>query len=310
MSKPHLTPCVCPTYVQLNNGGLFSGSGIDLTLKTIHSALRHPESQYYRLTHMALLSAQMEGHHPLPGAVPDNIPDGFRFVQWRRFSFDLPTSPTRRELYDLQVELDHQCLQHVAGVESEHDVISEANWAKAAALRLSEPLNEVRHPRSSEFYQIQFRALIASLALLNHIGVAALDQSPWNRLNDALTAQFGSIAYQTNPDTTLSENMVHTTNLYLIQLASKYMSFIPRGGSVVPLIAGPAITIVFATLAIVSQSAPHGCSMADSWYGCRLVVSITMRSEYSKLSTSCLHSCGDPRPDIENFASYKNTYVL
>lgn len=191
--------------------------------------------------------------------------DGFRFVRWRRFSFDLPISPTKRELYDLQVELDHQCLQHAAGVQSEHDVISEANWAKDAALKLSEPLNECQHPGSSKFHQIQFRALIASFALLHHLGVAALDQTPFNKLKDALSARFGPIAYQNKPDTTLSESMIHTTNLYLIQLASQYMSFIRRGDSVVPLIAGPAIKIFFATLAIVSQPSPRGCSTADKW---------------------------------------------
>ena len=206
----------------------------------------------------------MEIHHPLPGAVCENVPDGFKLVHRRRFSFELPTSPTKRELYDLQVELDHQCLQHAAGVESEYDEISEANWAKEAALKLSEPLNEVRHQGSSRFYQVQFRALIASLALLNHIGVAALDQAPWNRLQEAVTARYRLIAYQTRRDTELSENIVHTTNLYLIQLASQYMSFIPRGDSVVPLIAGPAMKIVFATLAIVSQPVLHDCSMADS----------------------------------------------
>ena len=256
-------------------------------------------------TYKSLLSAQMESHHPLPGAVRDNMPDGFKFVQWRRFSFELTSSPTSRELYDLQVELDHQCLQHAAGIESEHDVISEANWAKAAALKLSEPLNEVQHPGSSKFYEIQFRALIASLALLNHIGVVALDQSPYNKLKDALTAR-----YQTKPHTTLSDKMGHTTNYYLIQLASQYMSFIPRGDSVVPLIAGPVIKIGFASLAIVSQPAPHGCSMADRWYGCRLVVSITMCSKYWKLLTSCLHFGVDPRPNIEHSAAYKNTSVL
>lgn len=204
----------------------------------------------------------MEIHRPLPGAVCENVPDGFKLVHRRRFSFELPTSPTKRELYNLQVELDHQCLQHAAGVESEHDVISEANYAKEASLKLSEPLNEVRHHGSSRFYQVQFRALIASLALLNHIGVAALDQAPWNRLQEALTRRYRLIA--TTRDTTLSENMTHTTNLYLLQLASQYMSFIPRGDSVVPLIAGPAMKIVFATLAIVSQPALHDCSMADS----------------------------------------------
>ena len=191
--------------------------------------------------------------------------DGFRFVQRRRFSFDLPITPSIPELSDLQVELDHQSLQHAAGVKSEHDVTSEANLAKTAALKLSEPLNECTHTGRSKFQQVQFRALIASLALLHHIGVAALDRAPWDKLKGALNALFGSIAYQTRPHTTLSEDMIHTTNVYLIQLASHYMSFIGRGDSVVPSIAGPAIKIFFATLAIVSPSFLRGWSKADTW---------------------------------------------
>lgn len=216
-------------------------------------------------THTSLLSAQMQSHHQLPGEIRENVPDGFRFVQRRRFSFDLPISPSITELSNLQVELDHQSLQHAAGVKLEHDVTSEANLAKTAALKLSEPLNECTHTGRSRFQQAQFRALIASLALLHHSGVAALDRAPWDKLKGALNARFGSIAYQSRADTTLSDIMVHTTNLYLIQLASQYMSFIRRGDSVVPSIAGPAIQIFFATLAIVSPSFLRDWSKTDKW---------------------------------------------
>ena len=216
-------------------------------------------------THTSLLSAQMQSHHQLIGTIGENVPDGFRFVQRRRFSFELPISPSIPELSDLQVELDHQSLQHAAGVKSEHDVTSEVNLAKTAALKLSEPLDECTHTGRSRFQQAQFRALVASLALLQHSGVAALDRNPWDKLRGALNERFWSISYQSRPDTTLSEIMVHTSNLYLIILASQYMSFIRRGDSVVPSIAGPAIQIFFGTLAIVSSSFLRNWSKADKW---------------------------------------------
>ena len=166
--------------------------------------------------------------------------------------FDIPTSPSPRDLYALQVELDHQSLQRAAGVDSDHDVTSDANSAKAAALVLSGPLDECVHSGRFEFQQTQFRALIAALALLNHSGVAALDQAPWEKLRDELAARFQRIAYQVPSRTTLPEKMLYTPSMYLIQLASLYMSFIRRGEAVVPLIAGPLVQIFFATISIVS----------------------------------------------------------
>ena len=205
----------------------------------------------------------MPGYYQLPSEIYDNVPDGIKFVQRRRFSFDLPTNPSKKELYDLQVELDHQSLQHAAGLESGHDGTSEANSAKLAALSLSGPLNECQCSGRFEFQQIQFRALIASLALLHRSGVTALDQAPWERLRLELAARYQSIPYQAPSNTTIAEKMLHTPSVYLIQLASQYMSFIRRGDSILPLIAGPAFKILFATLAMVSQPSLPGCSKAD-----------------------------------------------
>ena len=193
------------------------------------------------------------------------MPNGVKFVQRRRFSFDLPKNPSKKELYDLQLELDHQSLQHAAGLGSEHDRTSEANSAKLAALSLSGPLNECQCSDRFEFQQIQFRALIASLALLHHSGVTALDQAPWERLRLELVARYQSIPYQAPSHTTIAEKMLHTPSVYLIQLASQYMSFVRRGDSMLPLIAGPAFKILFATLAIVSQPSLRDCSKADRW---------------------------------------------
>ncbi len=213
----------------------------------------------------------MSGYHRAPVEFPDNLPDSFKVIRPRRLSemqiasFDIPTSPSPCELYALQVELDHQSLQRVAGVDSEHDVGSEANSALAAALILSGPLNECRHSGRFEFQQIQFRALIASLALLHHSRVAALDQAPWERLKDDLAARFQPIPYQISSRTTLAEKMLYTPSIYLIQLASLYMSFIRRGEAVVPLIAGPLVKIFFASISLVSQPSLRVCSKTDEW---------------------------------------------
>ena len=222
-------------------------------------------------TSTSLISAPMSGYHRAPAEFWDNLPDSFRIIRPRRLSrdimtpFDIPTSPSSRELYALQVELDHQSLQRCAAVDSDHDVTSEANSAKAAALVLSGPLNECVHSGRFEFQQIQFRTLIASLALLNHSGVAALDQAPWEKLKDELAARFQRIAYQISSRTTLLEKMLCTPSIYLIRLASVYMSFIRRGEAVVPLIADPLVKIFFATISIVSQPSLRVCSKTDEW---------------------------------------------
>lgn len=211
----------------------------------------------------------MSGYHRAPVKFWDNLPDSFRIIRPRRLSkdimapFDIPTSPSPRDLYALQVELDHQSLQRAAGVDSDHDVTSDANSAMAAALVLSGPLDECVHSGRFEFQQTQFRALIAALALLNHSGVAALDQAPWEKLKDELAARFQRIAYQISSSATLPERMLYTPSMYLIQVASLYMSFIRRGEAVVPLIAGPLVKIFFATISIVSQPSLRVCWKTD-----------------------------------------------
>ena len=220
--------------------------------------------------HTSLISPQMLGNHRAPVEFGDNLHDTFKIIRPRRLSkdimalFDIQTSPSPGELYALQVELDHQSLQRAAGIDSAHDVTSEANLAKAAALVLSGPLNECGgHSARFEFQQIQFRTLIASLALLLHSGVAALDQAPWDKLKDELAARFQLIPYQISSRTTLAEKILYTPSIYLIQLASLYMSFIRRGDAKVLLIAGPLVKIFFATISIVSQSSLQVCSETD-----------------------------------------------
>ena len=218
-------------------------------------------------TYTSLISDQMSGSHQAPVELCDNS----KIIRPRRLSkdimasFDIPANPSQREVYALQVELDHQSLQRAAGVKSEHDLTSDANSAKAAALILSGPLNECGHSGRFEFQETQLRALIASLALLQHSGVVTLDQAPWEKLKEGLTAQFQRISYQISSRTALADKMLDTPSIYLIQLASLYMSFIRRGESVVPLVAGPLVKILFATISIVSQPSIWVCSKADEW---------------------------------------------
>ncbi len=268
-------------------------------------------------THTSADFAEMLGFHQSAVEIRDNVPDSFKIVLPRQLSkdilspFDLPTGPSTHELYDLQVELDHQSLQRAIGVESAHDATSVANSAKAAALKLAGPLSECGHSGRFGFQQIQFRALIASLALLHHSGVAALDQAPWDKLKLELAARFRSLAYQMKPDTTLADGMRHAANLYLVQVASQYLSFIRRGDSALPLIVGPAFKVFFATIAMVSQPSLRGVAQRlTNGNGYRLAVSIITHSRYSKLLTSCLHFGRDRRPNTAHFAAYKSAYAL
>ena len=210
-------------------------------------------------TYTRLISAQMSTGQQTP--IPDNtLNTSFKNILPRQLSkdliasFDIPSSPSIRELCDLQVELDHQILQKVAGIESETDATWEANLAKGAALILSGPMVECGHEARSEFQQIQLRALISSLALLHRTGVAALDSNPWDKLRiENIPARFQNIAYQMKSNLSIAERILHAPNVYLIQLASQYMSFFRRGDSVVPSLVGPAVKIIFATISIVSS---------------------------------------------------------
>lgn len=163
------------------------------------------------------------------------------------------TSPTSYELYDIRVELDHQCLQRAAGIHLTHKreqtpVDSVRAWAET----LSGRLNQTGSPERAVFQEIQLRALVSSLALLHHSDVRTLDPAAWDVLNTNISERFQAISYQLKHPSTIAEKIRHTSNVYLVQLASQYLSFIRRGDSMLPSIVGPAIKIFFASISIVS----------------------------------------------------------
>lgn len=169
-------------------------------------------------------------------------------------SFDLPASPTTRQLYDLLSELDQECLRHATDValDSAQDSTSEVESVAELAVYLSGSLNRCGHPGRSLFQEIQLRALIASLALLRHNRVSTLSPDLYDKLRlRNLSAMFQDIAFHLQSSTTLADRIRYAPNPYLVQLASHYVSFFRRGDSPWPLIFGPTRDIFFSALALV-----------------------------------------------------------
>ena len=171
-------------------------------------------------------------------------------------SFTTNKSTSTRQLYDLRLELDHQCLRLAAGIkpDPQEDATSDVNSVKELAVFLSGALNQCGFPGRFLFETIQLRALISSLALLHHLGVTTLAKETLDKLKtDNIPARFQTIAFQSKSKSTLTERIRYAPNVYLIQLVSQYLSFIRRGDSSLPSIVGPAIKLVFAGIAVVGQ---------------------------------------------------------
>ena len=163
-------------------------------------------------------------------------------------SFRLPASTTTRQLYHLLLALDHECLGHITA----QDSISEVEPIVELAMFLSGPLSQSGYPGSFMFQEMQLRALICSLALLQHSGVHTLDPEVHDRLKLMnISARFQKIAFQINRNSALSDKIRAASNMYLIQLASQYVSFINRGDSPWPSIFRPTVDIFFSALSLV-----------------------------------------------------------
>lgn len=171
----------------------------------------------------------------------------------------LPTSLTIRQLCDLKVELDHECLRHAtdAFLDPGWDATSEVDSLVELAIFLSGSLSQCGHPGTFLFQEIQLRALVSVLALLQHNGVHTLDPDVWDQLKlKNISNRFQKITFQLKPESTLAEKIRYAPNLYLIQLASQYVSYIRRGDSPWPSIFGPAVNIFFGGVAIVNSIFP------------------------------------------------------
>ena len=169
-------------------------------------------------------------------------------------SFNLPPSKTTRQLYDLLIELDHECLRHATdtALHPVQDSTLEVESVVGLALFLSGPLSQCGHPGTSIFQEAQLRALISSLALLQHSGVHTLDSDVYDKLRlKNISARFQKIAFRLQSSSTLADRIRYAPNVYLVQLASQYVSFINRGDSPWPSIFGPTVDIFYSALSLV-----------------------------------------------------------
>ena len=165
-------------------------------------------------------------------------------------SLGLPASTTKQQLYDVLSELDHECLRHATAQDSTSDAETVANLA----MFLSGSLSQCGYPGTFAFQEIQLRALVSSLALLQRKEVGSLDPDFYDRLRlKNISARFQKIAFQLHRSSTLADRIRHAPNTYLVQLASEYGSFIKRGDSPWPSLLEPLTKIFFAGLSLVSM---------------------------------------------------------
>lgn len=169
--------------------------------------------------------------------------------------FDVYSTPTIRKLYDLQAELDYQCLQLATkeDIRPTRYATSDVNSVVVIAVFLSGSLSLVRFPGTFLFQEVQLRALISCLALLHYHEVEALYPASWDKLSTNISDLFRQIAFQPRSELTLAEEVRYASNVYLVQLVSQYLSFIRRGDSKLPSVVGPIIKIFFGGIALVGH---------------------------------------------------------
>lgn len=211
------------------------------------------------MSRLESVSAQASEGSPI--SREDSEHSSFGFEPQRRFSngliesFDVNTSPSISDLCEVQIELDDRCLQ-IAAAPSPNPLghaTSNVNSVVRLATFLSGSLNLARFPGSFLYQEIQLRSLTSSLALLHHYHVESLYPEQWDTLQQTnIPRIYRNIAFQLTSSQTLSNRITHASNKYLVQLASQYLSFIRRGDSVLPSLAGPIVKVFFACLSLVS----------------------------------------------------------
>ena len=165
-------------------------------------------------------------------------------------SLGLPASTTKQQLYNVLSELDGECLRHATA----QDSTSDADTVAKLAMFLSGSLSQCGYPGTFVFQEIQLRALVSSLALLQRKEVSSLTTDFYDRLRlKNISARFQQIAFQLQRRSTLADRIRHAPNTYLVQLASEYGSFIKRGDSPWPSVFEPLTKIFFAGLSLVSM---------------------------------------------------------
>lgn len=163
------------------------------------------------------------------------------------------------------------------------------------AVFLSGSLSTCGHQGRSLFQEVQLRALISSLAVLQHNGVHTLNSDVYDQLRlKNISARFQKIAFQLQRSSTLADRIRFAPNVYLVQLASQYVSFINRGDSPWPSIFGPTVDIFFSALSIGGGQYNHireiigGLNqLVDAWQRPRTKYqALCGLQEYTRLATS------------------------
>lgn len=168
-------------------------------------------------------------------------------------SLGQPASTTTSQLYNILSELNDACLHECLRHDTAQDSTSDADTVAELAMFLSGSMGPCGYPGTFLFREIQLRALIYSLALLQFKGVGSLDPDFYDRLRlKGISAIFKKLAFQLQPSSTLADRIRHAPNIYLVQLASQYASFFKRGDSPWPSVSGPLTDIFFSVLPLVS----------------------------------------------------------
>ena len=170
-------------------------------------------------------------------------------------SINLSASTTVQQLYNLLLKLDDENLRYATGItlHPAQDSMLDVNSVVELALHLSGPLSQCGHPGTSFFQELQLRALISSLALLQHKRVHSLDPEVFDKLRlKNISARFQKIAFQVERRSGLADRIRYAPNVYLAQLAAQYASFFNRGDSPWPSIVGPIVDIFYSALSAVS----------------------------------------------------------
>lgn len=167
--------------------------------------------------------------------------------------FDLSSSPTICELYELQVILDNHCLKLAINedLRPTRYATSTVNSVVPIAVHLSSPLCVARFPGTFLYQEVQLRTLISCLALLHYHEVEALNEQQWDRIHKNITELYRTVSFQTGAGMTPTEGIRYAPNVYLVQLVSVYFSFVQRGDSALPSVVGPICKIFFGSLGVV-----------------------------------------------------------
>lgn len=160
---------------------------------------------------------------------------------------------TDRELRDLRINLDRECLycsQRTELVPGRNAIPVET--ITKLALYLSGPLVQSIYPGSTLYRELQLKTLVSCLALLHYNQVRKLHPESWSQLQENIANRFNDVVNQhgEHDDLTLDKSR-HFSSLYLIRLASLWASAFGRSEPLFRSLISPVFQLVFAGYSIV-----------------------------------------------------------